>query len=297
LLALIERRSVRWVALPIALGVGWAILTWRFLLPHFQHGATSAVQSCFAYLGSTPMLMFKTLLAHPTILLTHNTVSYLALIFTPLGVILPFWSPASLISLPYLLINVLGDKGCDAAIIFRHYALIPTIFLLPGVIRAVRSLSTGRAAWSASASAWATLILVSCVSTTALTVGATELRWWGRSPWQTEATKVALSLPQSASVAVPRYMLPLVANRTFVYQSLRLLDYHHPDAEYIVLDRDAARSGVSAKTAANYTALLHQLADSNHFQVTYESANYLVFRRLGAISLRSAAGSGAHSHE
>jgi uncharacterized membrane protein len=295
-LALLERRPARWAILPLALGAGWSVLTWRFLLPHFQQGAASAVQSCFAYLGATPILMLHTLVSHPRILLTHNTTSYLKLIVTPFGVILPLWSPTTLISLPYLFINMLGDKGCDAAMIYRHYALIPTALLLPGVIKAVRWLSMRRSPVHATATRWAALLLLSSICSSLLVIGPPERAWWTPSPWNAEANRVATSLPAHAAVAVPRYMLPLVANREFVYQSLRLLEYHHPDASYVVIDRDARRSGVSPKTEPRYAVLLTQLSDSGRFRVIYQSANYLVFERTGK-PLSSFAGEGIHSHE
>ncbi|MGI8770893.1 MAG: DUF2079 domain-containing protein [Acidobacteriaceae bacterium] len=296
MLALLERRPLRWAILPLALGAAWSVLTWHYLLPHFQHGATSAVQSCFAYLGATPAQMLHTLMSHPRILLTHNIVTYLKLMVTPFGVILPLWSPVALISLPYLFINILGDKGCDAAMIYRHYALIPTVLLLPGVIKAVRWLSTRRSPLDTTATRWAALVLLSSICASLLTIGARELAWWTPSPWNADANTVAASLPAHAAVAVPRYMLPLVANREFVYQSLRLLEYHHPDATYVIIDRDARRSGVSPKTEPRYTLLLQQLSDPGRFRVIYRSANYLVFARTGA-PLSSLADQRTHGHE
>lgn len=295
-LALLQHRRARWAVLPLGLAAGWSVLTWAFLLPHFQHGATSAVQSCFAYLGATPTAMLHTLATHPRILLTHNIVTYLKLILTPFGVVLPLWSPVTLISLPYLLINILGDKGCDAAMIYRHYALIPTILLLPGVIRAVQWLGTRRSPQHSTVSAWAALVLLSSVCASLLTIGTPELGWWKRSPWHTEARQVAASLPANAAVAVPRYMLPLVANRALVYQSPRLLAYHHPDATYIVIDRNAQRSGVSPRVEPGYAMLLAQLHDPARFHVIYDSANYLVFLRTGA-PLETLAGEKVHPHE
>ena len=62
---------------------------------------------------------------------------YMKQVFTQYGIVLPFFSPVSLLAIPYLMINVLGDPGCNAAIVFRHYSLIPSILLLPGVIIAI----------------------------------------------------------------------------------------------------------------------------------------------------------------
>jgi uncharacterized membrane protein len=288
LMAMIAKRKLIWSIIPVALGVCWSLGTWMVLLPHFQQGATSAVAGCFSYLGSNPLFMMRTVALHPQIFLTHKAVVYLAQIFTPLGVALPFWSPAGLIALPYLFINVLGDPGCNAAIVFRHYSLIPSILLLPGALCAVqwlgrryqfRSISTGMIAFS---------LLLASVGTTALSIGSTELNWWHRFNWQHEAALVADSLPASASVAVPRYMLPLTANRDHLYQALRILDYHHPEADYLVIDRDRQRMGVTAEWQPHYNELLRQLNDRDNFTIIYESSNYQIYKRIGLklVSLR-----------
>ncbi len=280
-LALWQKRRLRWAAVPMPAALAWAVVTWRWLLPHFQHGAVSAVQGCFAYLGQTPLAMLRTAALHPSLVLTHNVFAYLKLIFTPFGMLLPLSSPVSLIASPYLLINILGDRGCDAAIVFRHYALIPAILLLPGVIRAAAWLASDKRRAPVPPLAVATFVLLSSVATTVLAVGATELAWWHPAGWQKEARQVAAMLPPAAPVAVPRYMLPLVANRDGVYQSLRLLEYHHPDAEFVVIDRDAARSGLSVHTAESYAAVQAELQHAEQFRPIYSSANYLIYRRIG----------------
>ncbi len=267
LLAALERRPLRWSALPVLAACAWAGLTWKLILPHFQHGAASAVESCFAYLGPSPL---QTMAAHPGLVLTRNTESYLLFILTPFGLVLPFASFLSAIALVYLAINVLGDAGCDSAIVFRHYALVPTVLLLPGVLACLQRLRRPAPA--------ALFLLATSVVSTALLLNAPELAWWRRAPWQTEARAVAAALPPGAAVAVPRYMLPLAANRELLFQSLRLLDYHHPAAEYVVLDADDTRSDITARTAPGYRRLQGLLAG---LPVVYASADYRVYKAGG----------------
>jgi uncharacterized membrane protein len=134
LMAMLGARERKWVVAPLLIGIAWSIVTWGVVFPHFRHGATSAVESCFSYLGSTPAESLRTIVLHPGSFLTHKAIVYVTQVFTQCGIVLPFFSPESLISLPFLLINVLGDPGCNAAIIFRHYSLIPSILLFPGEI-------------------------------------------------------------------------------------------------------------------------------------------------------------------
>jgi uncharacterized membrane protein len=280
-LALWQRRSPRWALVPIGCAVVWSLLTWRWLLPHFQQGAVSAVQSCFAYLGATRSAMLHTALLHPSLLLTHNVFAYLKQIFTPFGTLLPAFSPVSLIASPYLLINIMGDRGCNAAIVLRHYALIPSILLLPGVVRAAALLTSNVRAWRFTAGEVSSFVLLSSMTTTLLAIGPTELGWWQPAGWQAEARSVASMLPPNAAVAVPRYMLPLVANRDSVYQSPKLLQYHHPDAEYVVIDRDDRRAGGDAQASNAYAVLKAELRDRDRFLAIYTSANYVVYHRIG----------------
>jgi len=294
LAALIARRQKKWIVLPALIGLSWCWFTWSLLLPHFQHGSASAVESCFSYLGSSPGAMLRTAFRHPSLFVTHKSIVYTKQLLTPFGLVLPFLSPVSLAALPLYFINVLGDPGCNSAIIFRHYSLIPSILFLPGIIFALRSLAVRKTIVSFKAGTATLAILLASVGTTALAIGPTELGWWRSSPWNHEAKQVADMLPTAAAVAVPRYMLPFTANREHVYQSLRLLDYHHPDAEFVVIDRNDDRMGVTAQWEDHYRILQAELKDAKRFQLLYASPNYLVYRRIGAPfqSLRSNSGSG-----
>lgn len=291
--ALITRRERKWIALPTLIGICWSWFTWGFLLPHFQHGSVSAVESCFSYLGSSPGSMLRTMLLHPQLFITHKAIVYTKQLLTPFGLALPFFSPVTLAALPFYFINVLGDPGCNSAIVFRHYSLIPSILLFPGVIIALQSITVARQRFLCFRIGTAAVaILLASLGTTALSIGNTELGWWRSSPWHREAKRVAAQLPPTAAVAVPRYMLPFTADRERVYQALRLLDYHHPDSEFVVIDRSEDRMGVTAEWEDHYHDLLAQLKDARRFQVVYSSPNYEVYRLIGTSlqSLRPATG-------
>jgi uncharacterized membrane protein len=291
LIALVGRRDRKWVAVPILIGLLWGIITWGFVFPHFRDGAVSAVESCFSYLGSTPADSLHTIFTHPSAYVTHKATVYIKQVFTHYGIVLPLFSPISLLAIPYLMINVLGDPGCNAAIVFRHYSLIPSILLLPGVMIAVRRLaSRPQLGWRTDACAFA-LVLVS-VGTTVLSLGQAELKWWDHESWQAEARRIPAHIPADAAVAVPRYLLPFTADRNSVYQTLRLLDYHHPNAEYVVVDRDLDRMGVTPTWKAHYDDLLIQLKDTSRFAVVYSTDNFEIYHRVGnpLISLRSPGG-------
>jgi uncharacterized membrane protein len=293
--AAIARRERKWILGPGLSGAGWCAITWGVVLPHFQQGAASAVESCFAYLGSSPGAMLHSIVFHPQLFITHKLIVYSKQLLTPFGVVLPFFSPIGLVALPLYAINGLGDPGCNAAIIFRHYSLIPSALLFPGVIVFIRSIALGRRFATVRTGTVALAILLASIGTTALSIGGPELAWWQSAAWQQEARSVAAQLPASAAVAVPRYMLPLTADREKVYQSPRLLDYHHPDADIVVIDRNNERMGVTPDWEAHYHELLARLHDARRFRLIYSSANYEVYRLIGEPlhSLRLVSGGGS----
>lgn len=282
LLALWQRRSLRWVAFPCVFALLWAVLSWKVIFPHFLQGATSAVASCFSYLGATPGAMLGNLLHHPRAQLTHDNLVYVKQMVDPLGGVLFLLSPAWLISLPYIAINVLGQGGgCNTAIVYRHYSLIPAVFLFGSVLMALKNMgprSGKRIPAPALRSAIVLFLLMASIASVMLVTGRQQFSDLESRPWHDEARQVAAMLPADAAVAVPRYMLPSVANRMSLYQSLRLLEYHHPDARYIVIDKDWQRVAATAQWRSNYDALRRLLETTPEYSVIYDSPNYVIYK-------------------
>ena len=283
LLALWQRRSLRWVAIPCAFALLWAFFSWKILFPYFLQGATPAVASCFSYLGATPGEMLRNIIHHPGLLLTHKNVLYTKQIVDSFGGVLFLMNPAWLISVPYVAINLLGEGGgCNTAMVYRHYSLIPTVFLFAGVLLAmekVGSFARRRGERPETLQAAIVLfVLIAALSSTVFVTGQQQFDDLQTRGWHQEAMQVAAMLPADASVAVPRYMLPSVANRESLYQSLRLLEYHHPDASYIVIDKDWQRMAATEQWRENYTGLRQLLENSSQYKMIYNSANYTVYK-------------------
>jgi len=283
LLALWQRRSLRWVAIPCAFALLWAFFSWKILFPYFLQGATPAVASCFSYLGATPGEMLRNIIHHPGLLLTHKNVLYTKQIVDSFGGVLFLMNPAWLISVPYVAINLLGEGGgCNTAMVYRHYSLIPTVFLFAGVLLAmekVGSFARRRGERPETLQAAIVLfVLIAALSSTVFVTGQQQFDDLQTRGWHQEAMQVAAMLPADASVAVPRYMLPSVANRESLYQSLRLLEYHHPDASYIVIDKDWQRMAATEQWRENYTALHQLLENSPQYKVIYNSGNYTIYK-------------------
>src|SRR5215467_2796079 len=283
LLALWQRRSLRWVAIPCAFALLWVFFSWKILFPYFLQGATPAVASCFSYLGATPMEMARNIIHHPGVLLTHKNLLYTKQMVDSFGGVLFLLNPAWLIAVPYVAINVLGEGGgCNTAMVYRHYSLIPTVFLFTSVLLAldkVGTLARRRGARPETVRAAVVLfVLMAALTSIVFVTGQQQFDELQTRSWHQEAIQVAAMLPADASVAVPRYMLPSVANRENLYQSLRLLEYHHPDAGYIVIDKDWQRMAATEQWRENYTGLRQLLENSPQYKVIYNSANYTIYK-------------------
>jgi uncharacterized membrane protein len=283
LLALWQRRTVRWSAIPCALAAGWAALTWKVVFPYFLHGATSAVASCFGYLGHTPAQMLRSIVGHPGIVLSHNNVIYTKQLIDSFGGILFLLNPLWLLSTPYIAINLLGQGGgCNTAIIYRHYSLIPAAILYVSFLFSVKKIGSVIQARGKNPAlvqcALIFFVLAASLSSTMFVTGEPQFEDLRTRSWHAEARQLAQAIPQTASVAVPRYMLPFVANRGGLYLSLRLLEYHHPDAQYIALDKDWARMAATDQWKENYYRLWDLLQRDSRYSVIYDSSNYVVYR-------------------
>lgn len=283
LLALWQRRRWRWVMAPCVLAILWAILSWKIVFPFFLQGATSAVGSCFSYLGSTPGEMARSIFHHPRKFFSNNNLVYLKQMVEPLGGVLFLFNPAWIISLPYLAINVLGQEGgCNTAIVYRHYSLIPAVLLfasfLLGLGKFRQELPGGAKGLGSVRGALVLFVLAVSIGSTAMVTGSRQFQELETQPWHDEARRVANELPADAAVAVPRYMLPMVANRMSLYQSLRLLEYHRADAQFVVIDKDWKRMAATEQWRPNYDALRNLLATSPEYSVIYESPNYVIYK-------------------
>jgi uncharacterized membrane protein len=290
-LALLQKRKWSWVMLPGGLGVFWAWLSWMVIFPHFLHGATSVVNSCFAQLGNGPKEIGYTVVRHPRIILTRENLTYVKQVIGPLGGVLYLGSPAWLMAVPYVVINMMGQGGaCNTAMIYRHYALIPYVLLFVSFVLTTdwlsRRFELRRNQGEAIASG-----LIACALTTSFLMlvfvtGQDYFDTLRSQPWHSEARQVAAMLPANAAVAVPRYMLPMVAARAQLYQSLRLLEYAHPDPDYIVVDKDWPRMAATSHWRPNYDRLRENLANNPSFSVSYESPNYVVYRKCAGCEPR-----------
>lgn len=285
LFALWQKRGWRWRIIPAGLAVFWAILSWKFVLPHFLQGASFRSSVCFAHLGGNYSEILNNILHHSTrFIFTRDSVIYLKQLMTPYAGFVPWFSPFSIGSLPYLGINLLGGAGeCPTVSIFSQHSIVPTVFLFVGFLYALEGFKTFSHRFGISArrslfviTAFAfTLTLADLVFVTY----PEQFEELEKRPVQDEARLVASLIPLDAAVAAPRYICPLLSNRMALYMTDVLLNYHHPDPEYVIIDRDWRRMRRTERWRPVYDRLLVALQADSNWAIIYDTNNYIIYKR------------------
>ncbi len=284
-LALVARRSRRWVYVPLLAAVVWAALSFRVVLPMALHGATFVTDVCFSHLGHTPGEMLRRVLLHPREnVLVHGNIVYLKTLLTASGIVLSGGSLLSVLALPYVAINLLAGAGrCITTVIFAQYSVIPATLLFVGALLTATSPRRGRLAFLGRlglplASAAPLLLLALCLGSLIFVTERTQVEEFRSKPWNAEALRVAAMIPAHASVAAPRYMLPHLADRDCLYQTHRLLEYHTPAYEYLIIDKDWRHINAAADYEQEYGAVARAAAANPRLTLLYSSSLYAVYR-------------------
>lgn len=285
LLAALHRRSLKWTLVPLVSATAWGAFSFLFVIPHFLHGAHFVTDACFSHLGSHPAQMLDRVLFHPKDnVLVHDNIVYLKDLVTP--AILMLLSPFSILSLPYIGINLLAGSGrCITNVISAQYSAIPaaTLFLgaLIGAGETRKSSHLGRLIrLGLPFDTFVPLAMIAvCIISLAFVTDPQQIDELKPHTWDAEARQVADMIPAGASVAAPRYMLPNLANRDYLYQTHRLLEYHTPQYEYLILDLDWNRIIASQDYKQEYAHVLDMAGKDPSLILIYSSRNYRVYRR------------------
>jgi len=282
--ALIQRRSIRWISVPFVAGLAWAYISYFIVLPHALHGSSFVTDACFSHLGATPKQMLVHVCSSPqTTLLPRGNLVYLKELLTPTALFASFGNPLVITSLPFIGINLAAGAGkCITTVIYAQYSVIPaTLLFASALLMGIRKkgfLRRFSSLWIESETAPAAISLALCVASLIFVTGedqASELR---SRPWTDEARQVARLIPDDASVAAPRYLLPSLGNRNCLYQTHRLSQYHHPVYEYLILDNDWSHINASQEYRVAYAALLESAPKDPAFHVLYQTPQFTVLQ-------------------
>ncbi len=252
ILALLERKSARWIATPLLLGMGWLVLTVGWLMPRLNHDIIM-FNSLYSHFGTTLPLALKAIILHPlsalAFALQPEKIAFLVTLLTPVA-FLCLLRPLALVPLlPILAQRLLSARPSEASILYHYQAeFIPFIFL--GAILGVRFLRQQR--WTAIPRM--TALLLGCTTIASFFLAGTIPKIQGDSGSQPRLSqndrlvqrKLLRSIPPEAAVTTTfRHLAPLSGRE-------RLYSLHHiysgrytlssvpyptpPDLDLIILD-------------------------------------------------------------
>lgn len=146
--AFFQKRSLRWVIVPIMAGIVWAIFSF-FVLSYFKEAYPSHAAGAwlvedlrgrFFYSGTGVMASFKNGLLSSNALNSFTMSQIAVLLLLPIGVIIPLLGSTSYLCFPELVLNLLSDRPALFAAT-RHYNVVVACCLLIGMIEGIKILS------------------------------------------------------------------------------------------------------------------------------------------------------------
>lgn len=132
--ALLNKRSKRWVLVPLVLGGLWFYISVCILMPYFNKGIID-FDYLYSHIGKGLPQVLKALIFHPLFalkytFLSHYKMKYLTDLFGPLC-LLPLLSPQTLLlALPTFMQHLLSLRQTEHTIYYHYTAtMIPFIFI------------------------------------------------------------------------------------------------------------------------------------------------------------------------
>lgn len=284
LYALIERRSVSWILLPLLLGAGWFFLSMRVIIPALGPGTMwefyvdtgGSLDGVLVSLFSSPASVLQRFLS-------PDYLKLLYLILMPLGVALPLLGPEIIFSLPTLVILALSSRD-QTRVIYGYYFLPLVPFVFAAAITAVRRLSSRPGASSLDMRTARNLIctFVLFLSTAVFVRGpAVETLSHGLTrpfnarsgPGDSETLRRVVGMvPPTAPVFAPRYLMPNLAKR------MRILPNSPLGAEYLIIDTGTEDAWTEAVQSG---ALIEGLDADDSYEKLFDENGVKLYRRRG----------------
>jgi hypothetical protein len=278
--ALLERRSVRWVLTPAILGLGWWGICYFRVMPAFGAGGGVGYQGV-AGLADTGLLGLARQVLGPT------TWGYVLQVLKP-GALLSLLDPSAVLLLPVTAINAvtaIAFRGAPLRIHSYQSTLVPVVVAcsLLGALRAARWLTwtglPGRTLRVGLAALGIPLAILA--SKDAL---SSPVRAMGEARASAPSAELLAEIPTSAAVAAPVNLLPTLAGRTGLYWVERVPDYTAPvDPDVVIVASDGSafqRLDILARPGARdrYLAWVASL-ESRGYRRSWADSHYTVYAR------------------
>lgn len=280
---LILRRGKKWIIAPLAMGLVYFWFAIFVLLPYFREGHAWHVMKMYTYLGNTPGAIVGNAISHPMLVVHHllgqQNVTYVVLLLQPLGWVLPFLSPASLMALPDLAINTVSDNGA-LKVIPWHYNVVTGCFLFVGTIYAVRKVGQWlrQRSWGDPEIAMAVTLLALSISHWFIWLSPQQYQ---KLPHHETLLRAIAVVPPEKSVLVPIRLVSHIALRDH-YTDINLFATNPNCAEqfeYVILDANERQYAPPITQE-----FFDSFARNPKYKLLLAEQNVFVFQRLGGES-------------
>ena len=218
LYAFFLKRDKKWIILPLILGIAWGLFS-LWIMHHFQQIYHQDPQPAWLienlkhrFLGGEGL--------QTSVLGNSNSLSYVYLLFSAVGIFLPLCSPIILLGLPELVINLMADFPLFYPT--WHYTIIVSCFIMIACVEGIKKLSSGSVQRQQLLS-WGLCICI--LSHFFLWETYMQL---DNHPRRVPALKKAIDvIPADASVSAPPYLVGYVSSRRdyFLLSDKRMGNY------------------------------------------------------------------------
>jgi uncharacterized membrane protein len=284
-LALIQRRSWKWVWAPPAVGIPYFLVVYFVIMPWFRHGGQSnAVTRMFTYLGTSAGGIVITALTKPGLVIDHllsgEIIQYLIFLVQPLAWVLPLLSPVCLLALPDLAINTIADNNA-LRVIGWHYNVVTGTFLFVSALLGMKKVADWlrkRSGDKGQATVMAAALVLLSVAHWFLWLQPQQYK---KLPYHDSLVRALAIVPDGKSVLVPPDLQGHVCGREHwhITEALVRKPEFAAQFEYIILDANERRFGPVVTQE-----FFDSLYKNPRYQLIFAEQNVFVFHRLGGES-------------
>jgi hypothetical protein len=263
----------------LVMGVAWLALWRGVAIPMLGGGHMPGVLAgTYTGWGASPGEIVRALLSRPLDVARHVLapvpIKYLVLLLAPVLGVLPFGSPLALVMLPQLFMILLADHDSRMFQIRMHYSVAPAVVALFAAVGTIARLDASRPGFSAFARRWAPVAMMAVV--VVLAPGWALRAAQRLNPYTAQIRGVLATLPDTASVTAPGYLLNHLAARPRLQM---MWAAELPVTEFAILE-DSSRFFLKGTTVdVFYSPALDSLLTTGGFAKVTERDGWHVYRR------------------
>jgi uncharacterized membrane protein len=293
--AAVKRRSVKWIATPILLALGYGLFVFNVAFPYFSGGRGYGQSFYFASLASSPGELVKVCLTEPGRVIAQicqaDRLMWLLQLLQPLLWITPFFAPEALIALPQLGVNALVDNT-GMRVVAWYGVTLGAAMCVAAAFGVKRLAGIWEKRWQLREAQLALAFGVCALSVSSWPFWL-DLNQYRRPP-QYQSLDSALKLvPDTASVLAPASVLAHLANRNLPMQmwmydpANKFMNFPLPreglyTLDYIILDGNERRFPSDVVTRD----LVMSFYTNTNYRLILNENNVFVFQRTGPGSLK-----------